>query len=71
LAARQCMTGGCGNLARVEVRELARKCKVSPDSVSAFFKKEFGNDRGYAGYRAACQGAPRLAVWLKLHNSDY
>jgi hypothetical protein len=63
--------GGCGNLAPVQVRQFARKCQVSPDSVSTFFKKEFGNDRGHKGYLAACRDAPRLTAWLKLLNQDY
>jgi hypothetical protein len=50
--------GGCGNLAAIGVRELAGEIGVSPDSVTRFFKKEFGEERGHTGYQAACRNAP-------------
>lgn len=45
------------------VRELARKTKVSPSVVSAFFQKHFG---GHAQYRRACQDEDGLQKVLEL-----
>lgn len=63
--------GGCLNQEPITVREFAKEIGVAPDSVSQFFKKEFGEERGYAGYRAACRNVANLGQWLKLHNADY
>jgi hypothetical protein len=61
--------GGCGNSAPIGVRALAKKADVSPDAVSAFFKKEFGS---HAKYKAACyRDLPRVAMLLKMLNEDY
>jgi hypothetical protein len=61
--------GGCGDTAPISVRSLATKADVSPDTASAFFKKEFGD---HAKYRAACRRNPAsVATWLKLLNADY
>jgi hypothetical protein len=63
--------GGCLNTAPAKVRELAQLAGVSPDSVSEFFKKEFGKEEGYIKYQAACRDASILGAWLKLLNKDY
>src|SRR5262249_50916216 len=60
--------GGCMNTAPIGVRELAEDLEVSPDSVSAFFKKEFGD---HASYKRACRDTSKLALWLKMLNGDY
>jgi hypothetical protein len=70
-AHHQYENGGCTRLDPVGVRELAGRLDISPDSVSRFFAKEFGDDRGYAGYEATCRDAPTLAAWLKMLNIDY
>jgi hypothetical protein len=64
-------TGGCVNLEPIQVTPFAKSIGVSPDSVSQFFKKEFGQDRGYDGYKAVCRDAGRLHSWLSARNDHY
>jgi hypothetical protein len=64
--------GGCLNTEPIGVRELARKADVSADSVTQFFKKEFGEEKGaHTRYKASCRDAALLGAWLKLLNEDY
>src|SRR5262249_11670970 len=64
--------GGCGNFRPLGVRELADAADVSPDSVSEFFKKEFGDEDGHARYQRFCiTDSGRIVRWLKSLNEDY
>ena len=64
----QYANGGCQNFDPIGVNKLANCTDVSPSSVSAFLKKEFG---GYDHYRAACNNSQRLAKKLKSLNQEY
>lgn len=64
---------GClGNSEPVGNNALARAAGgVAQSSVSAFFKKEFGEEQGHAEYKALCvRNPPGLLLWLKKLNGD-
>lgn len=60
--------GSCLNLEPIGNNELARLVKVSPSTVSEFFKKQFG---GRQQYQAACCDKSSLIAALKLLNKEF
>jgi hypothetical protein len=66
--------GGALNQISIGVRVLARKADVAPDSVTAFFNKEFGEgpSGGHARYKTICiKDWSRIATWLQMLNEDF
>jgi len=63
----QYSNGECEDVGHAGVNKLARHLEISPSTVSAFFKTEFG---GHDKYRRACGDIELLEKAMKLLNGD-
>jgi len=63
----QYCNGACEDVGHVGVNKLARYLKLSPSTISGFFKTEFG---GHDKYRIACGNLENLAYSLKMLNGE-
>jgi hypothetical protein len=60
-----------GNYAPAESRDIVKKLKAAPGTVSDFLKREFpSSGKPRDGYVKACRGQAELLLWLITRNGD-